>query len=488
MFTDKQKILGIYCFSAAFLIFVIFCVVKEIHWMPIAIPVLIGVACLYFFALEKVLLIITFLTPLSISMNIEEFGITASVPDEPMLLIYTFIILLKILYDHKFDKDILKHPVSICVIISLVWYFITCITSEMPIVSFKHLLAQIWFIIPCFFIATKIFKSQENINKYQWAYIIAMTFVVIYTIIHHSQYGFSKRASFWAMKPFFPEHTSYGAIVVFILPFLLFYTFDKTYPKNKRLISLGITVIILLGTIFSYTRAAWVSGIAALMVFILFKLRVKMRYIVITGSAVLALFFAFQDQILLQLSRNNQNSSQDLVEHLKSATNISTDASNLERINRWQSAIRMFEERPVFGWGPGTYQFVYAPFQLAKDKTISSTNAGDKGNAHSEYLGPLAERGLLGMITTIILFIAIIATANRVYWKSSHKFDKNMALCCMLALLTYMIHGIMNNYLDIDKAAVIFWLNAAIVVSLDIKYRNESKQLSKNNQEPSEQC
>ena len=484
--TDKQKIYAIYGSCAAFVIFVAICIVKEMSWVPIAIPILVGVACLYFLALDKVLLIVTFLTPLSVTMNFREFGLTATIPDEPMLLLFAFVILLKILYDRKFDKQIMRHPVTICIIISLLWYSITCITSEMPMVSFKHLLAQLWFIIPCYFIAAKIFKSQKNIDKYQWAYIIAMTVVVIYTVIHHSQYGFSKRASFWAMKPFFPEHTSYGAIVVFILPFLLLNSFDKENPKRKRLISMCLTVIVLIGTIFSYTRAAWVSGLVALAIFVLFKFRVKMRYIVITGATFIALFFAFQDQILLRLSQNNQASSQDMVEHLKSATNISSDASNLERLNRWQSAIRMYQERPVFGWGPGTYQFVYAPFQLAKNKTISSTNAGDKGNAHSEYFGPLSERGLPGMLITIILFATIIATANRVYWKSKNRYDRNMALCCMLALLTYMVHGIMNNYLDIDKAAVFFWLNVAIIVSLDIKFRNESKQLSEDNPEPTE--
>ena len=31
--------------------------------------------------------------------------------------------------------------------------------------------------------------------------------------------------------------------------------------------------------------------------------------------------------------------------------------------NRWNSAMRMWQERPVFGWGPGTYMFQSAPFQ-----------------------------------------------------------------------------------------------------------------------------
>ena len=34
------------------------------------------------------------------------------------------------------------------------------------------------------------------------------------------------------------------------------------------------------------------------------------------------------------------------------------------------------------------------PFQDASDLTIISTNFGDGGNAHSEYLGPLSEQGI----------------------------------------------------------------------------------------------
>ena len=68
------------------------------------------------------------------------------------------------------------------------------------------------------------------------------------------------------------------------------------------------------------------------------------------------------------MSRNSQDSSGKLVEHLQSISNISTDASNVERLNRWVSAFGMIKEKPLVGWGPGTYQFEYAPFQKGKYK------------------------------------------------------------------------------------------------------------------------
>ena len=67
-----------------------------------------------------------------------------------------------------------------------------------------------------------------------------------------------------------------------------------------------------------------------------------------------------------QFSYNNYESHDPqatLVEKSMSVTNLNTDVSNIERLNRWVSALRMFEERPFTGFGPGTYQFTYLPFQ-----------------------------------------------------------------------------------------------------------------------------
>ena len=43
-----------------------------------------------------------------------------------------------------------------------------------------------------------------------------------------------------------------------------------------------------------------------------------------------------------KFERNTTDSSDDLNEHVASVTNVSTDASNLERINRWKCALRCF--------------------------------------------------------------------------------------------------------------------------------------------------
>jgi O-antigen ligase len=194
------------------------------------------------------------------------------------------------------------------------------------------------------------------------------------------------------------------------------------------------------------------------------------------------LFYVFSFQFIDRLERNKQDSSTDFVEHIQSMSNISSDASNLERINRWNCAIRMYNERPFLGWGPGTYQFVYAPFQRSKEKTIISTNVGDMGNAHSEYLGPLSESGVLGMLTFIAIVIAASMAGLRVYKRGKTKEVRLIALLLILGLMSYFAHGLLNNFLDSDKASVPFWGYIGILVSLDLfhTHKENEEQGSKN--------
>lgn len=174
----------------------------------------------------------------------------------------------------------------------------------------------------------------------------------------------------------------------------------------------------------------------------------------------------------MSLEKNDaEHTTENFEERMQSMSNISTDASNLERLNRWACAIRMFKERPLLGYGPGTYAMVYAPFQHPDEMTIISTNFGTGGNAHSEYLGPLSESGLPGLIIFLTVIVLIFLTGFKVYNKLEEKYLRTLVLGMILALVTYFLHGFLNNYLDTDKAAVPIFGIAAIFVALDIKLK-----------------
>ena len=211
--------------------------------------------------------------------------------------------------------------------------------------------------------------------------------VIFYSTYRHLGYGlWDKQAAHFVVNPFYNDHTSYGAVIAMYLPFLFGFSFTKIYTPGIRMIIRIALGILMMGLILSYA-AAWLGMLAALAIWAIIRMKIRFKTLFVTFLVVLSFIFVFQNQILMYLERNNTESSANIVDHLSSVSNISSDASNLERINRWSCAIRMFEDKPIFGYGPGTYMFNYAPYQLKANRTIISTNSANGGNAHSEYLG-----------------------------------------------------------------------------------------------------
>jgi O-antigen ligase len=229
-----------------------------------------------------------------------------------------------------------------------------------------------------------------------------------------------------------------------------------------------LLIIFAVGIVFSYTRAAWVSLAGGAALWAIYKLKIRFSYLILVGILGGALLIASWSQLMMKLEQNRDESSSDFSKHISSAANISSDASNLERINRWESAWGMFMEKPVFGWGPGTYAFEYAPFQHSQSMTIISTNAGKLGNAHSEYIGPLAETGVLGSLSFISIVVLVFIYGSRVYHRLPVGRDKALILAIIIGFSTYVAHGMLNNFLDTDKASVPFWGFIAVIVAYDV--------------------
>lgn len=438
-------------------------------------PVAVLIIWAAFFKVEFIFYLIVFFTPLSI--NLEKLslgGLGIALPTEPLLVGLMIVFIFKVLSGKSIDRSIYKHPISIFLYAYLTWILITAITSESPSVSFKFLLSRLWFISVMFFIASQIFKNPDNIKRYFILYIIPLAAVVIYTVSRHAQFGFDKESAHWVMEPIFKDHTSYGAVLAMYLPASLGLLFIKRISFTWKMILLGLFIILCVGLVLSYTRAAWVSLVGALAVLLVLQTRIRFVPLLMT-VLVLGVFVSLNwTSISMALEKNEAQSSDKLDEHVSSISNVSSDASNLERLNRWNCAIEMFKKKPILGWGPGTYQFYYAPFQRSSDLTIISTKEGDGGNAHSEYLGPLCEQGVFGMALMIVLLLMVTNLGFKLYYSSLSFELKTYATVAFLGLMTYFIHGVLNNYLDLDKASIPFWGFIAVLVALDLSLSKKS--------------
>ena len=479
MVQARLKIALFYITSALFILLNAYFLVSKNSMIINALPLVLGIALLAIFAFDKLLYLVVFFAPLSLPLSnlITGLSFDMFLPTEPLLFGILLIFVMKFILMGHFDRDIMRHPVTLAIYFSLFWILLTSFTSTMPIVSLKFFLSRVWFIVGFYLITAKLFESGKNIEKYVWFYTIPLLIVIFYSTYRHLGYGlWDKQAAHFVVNPFYNDHTSYGAVIAMYLPFLFGFSFTKIYSPTTRIFIYGVLGILLMGLILSYARAAWVSMVAALVIWGILRLKIRFKPLFITFVAVVSIIFVFQNQLLMYLERNDTESSANLGDHFSSISNISSDASNLERINRWSSAIRMFEDKPIFGFGPGTYMFKYAPYQLKKEMTIISTNSADRGNAHSEYLGPMAESGFMGLVSFLILLTTVIYTAIHAYSRTNDKRLKTILMSSLLGLITYYIHGTLNNFLDTDKLSVPFWGFTASIVAIDIYTRKLAKK------------
>lgn len=467
-----------YLISFSFVLLNGFAVAMEEDWVTIM-PFALAGLFLLLFQLEICLLLLCFTVPLSFHYDDIGFGLGISIPDEPMIMFIMILAIFKFIIHSEYDYKVFKHPISIAILVNMLWVFVTSCTSDIPLVSFKFFLSRLWYVIVFYFLGVMLFRKLGNIPRYLWLYMIPLAFVIGYTLIKHQAKNFSKDASYEVMQPFYEAHGVYAAAIAFFIPFLIILLL---FPKKTRtagyrwMFVAALTYLFVNGLIYSFTRAAWVSVFVAAALVVPLFMRIRFNTLLVLIAVAGLVFIVFQNDIYYLMSKTQDVSSNNMSVHLKSVSNIKSDASNAERINRWVSAWRMFKDEPVFGFGPGTYMFRYASYQLYNYHTVISTNFGNIGNAHSEFLGPLSESGAPGLVSLLLILYFVLKTAFRIFYESGNHRVRLYAAAIMLGLVTYIVHGTMNNYSDSDKIAVLWWGSFAMITALDLYHKDTAKE------------
>lgn len=428
---------------------------------------------------EQTLLFFGALAPLSINIEDMGGGFGLSLPTEPMYIFLFALLVLHWVKEKPFSLHLLRHPVILSVTLYLVWLWLSTLFSSMPLVSTKFALARTWYIVLFFYIGIHVFSNYQRVHFFIKAFTAFTMIMVIYTLIMHAQYGFSRSASYGISWPFFPDHGMYAAAMAYGFFTLLIYTLyvrQFNFPLAISPVLFLIFAVLVFGIVVSFTRATWLSLIVASGAWLFTRLKIPFYWILlgIAGLSVVAVLK--QDDIQYALEANKQGSSDELEGHVKSVSNITTDPSNLERINRWKCATRMVQARPIFGFGPGTYVFQYAPFQKSSELTLISTHAGDLGDAHSEYFSALSEMGVPGAFLWLAVVLTTLSTAFRILYASDNLRVKLTTYIVFLGLVAYHAHAVLNNYSQYDKLAVPLWAFTAILVAFDLKTQKQIKR------------
>jgi len=241
-----------------------------------------------------------------------------------------------------------------------------------------------------------------------------------------------------------------------------------------------LTLLFLLGIYLSFCRAAWLSLVltAGLGILVMvFRIRFPVLLALVLGLGGITALALPQMQSLLK-QNTVESKKGGWLEQIQSIGNIRNDVSNLERLNRYRCAWRMFLDRPITGFGTGTYAIAYLPYQRPEDLTRLSVSSpkredgqrhysGRGGGAHSEYLQALSELGLVGLLAWLLLIISSWYTALRIYFQHPKQSHRRWAMALFWALNTYYLHSFFNNFLHQEEVSFLFWSMLAALAMLN---------------------
>lgn len=323
------------------------------------------------------------------------FGIETSIaqvklnlPTEPLIAIFALLLCFRLDWKAFIQSGFLKHPISILSMVYLTWMALMIPFSSNITISFKYFIvsaAHWWVFYIGFWYLNR--SGKINLKRLICLYSLALIPILFYTWWIHGAYDFRVDIAGMAARPFYKDNTLYGLCFSMLL-LSLAYAF-VTPPKRGKWEDhrwlLGILSILLgIGLYLSFCRAAWLSVfltmglIAVILVF-------KLNFTKVIGSIVLG---AIGLLLLIPMLNSDVVSKQgNALQQLKSIPNITTDASNLERINRYKCAWRMFLERPITGFGAGTYPVAYLPFQKKNEMTRLSVTSVRQSDGRAHFSG-----------------------------------------------------------------------------------------------------
>jgi putative inorganic carbon (HCO3(-)) transporter len=193
------------------------------------------------------------------------------------------------------------------------------------------------------------------------------------------------------------------------------------------------------GLLASFSRGAWLGAAAAAV-----ALAVRLPRRALLGLALVAVSGLAGWGLLRAglvpagiAARLDSFDDLALVADVRGITITEANFAVIERLAHWQAASDMARDHPWLGVGLGNYGVAYAHYGL-----LNWPNA--LGHAHLIYLNVLAETGLLGLATYLLLWAAVFAATLRVIARAAGT-TRGLALGLFGAWTHLSVHHLVDN-------------------------------------------
>jgi O-antigen ligase len=459
-------------FAVVLVVIAGFAVAKDAWWL-FGLPVLACLAAITLLDYRWLYFAFFGLVPFSTEVDLPG-GLGTDLPTEPIMLALTGIaVVLALMRWREVDTRYITHSFTLILVVHILWILVTAVLSTHPVISFKFLLAKLWYVIPFYAMTIYILRDDRMIEWCWRLFFVGLAVSVSTVVIRFIPYNFEFKYIEKIMQPFFRNHVNYAAIMAVSLPWL-WALWQRSGGKLMSWSLVGI-VFFATATYYSYTRAAIASIPIAIIMYYVIKLRL-LRVVVGFASigAIVLLAHLLTDRNWLEYAPDyTKTVSHRSFDDLLSATAKGEDISTMERVYRWVAAGRMIADKPLHGFGPGSFYESYRPYTVTAFKTYVSDNP-QKSGIHSYYLMTWVDQGVIGLLIFLLLTVWPLLYGERLYHLIEDGGDKIWLMASLLCLIVIDVIILINDLLEVDKVGPLYFFSLAIIVVVSMRHRDKA--------------
>lgn len=352
--------------------------------------------------------------------------------------------LILLLFNQK-NKVFFKYPLWS---ISIFWIFIlssSLFFSSSKMLSLEELMRNIMYItLPITIFGWADSESRRKLISYS---IIGAGSLVSLISIFYFFVNYYQTMVFEPTSVPLSRTNDLGAYLLLIFPL----SFSNFLYEDKRYIDKFVyafaSLISFITIILTFSRGIWLSTLLAIIMILIFGFKILKKNIIYLGTiGVLALI-----PVVMKWDA--------IVNRILSLQNIFNNAENsIEwRKSLIKGCLNIFLDNPIIGTGLNTFSQVFSLYQ-EKAGYFSI-------NPHNYYLQLLAETGMIGFSTFIILVISILYMSFKAF-RNSESIFKGISLGLFVSIISSLLHISVDIEWSVASIPILFWIEVGCLISI----------------------
>jgi len=282
----------------------------------------------------------------------------------------------------------------------------------------------------------------------------------------------------------FGDNENLGSFLMLLLPLAFLPAINRGNTEVVRLGAQAASTLLLITLVLTCTRAAWIGSICALLTIGVLSARQKLneqkirqegnrRQDWVVRWEIWTSALAVSAALLIVLSINRSTGAM-VSRRALSLTHTSQLFSFTDRLHKSAAACRMASERPLTGWGLGTwpveqYQWTHegdTAQQLLARRDVWSRGVDQQSLAHDFWAQWTAETGGIGLCLYVSTVTAFLLSAIRALPGINSIQRRSILLSCIAAVVGSSVDAVGSPAYNFPGVSLLPWLCMGLGISV----------------------